>query len=97
MIGTKWVLRVKTDAAGNLDKFKAMVVVKGFTQVKGLDYEETFAPTIRFESVKALVALAVGMGSELDHMDIASAFLYADLEEEFFLEIPERVAQVGEG
>ena len=55
-------MRVKTDAAGNLDKFKARVVAKGFRQVEGLDYEETFAPTVRFESVKALVVLAAGIG-----------------------------------
>ena len=43
VIGTKWVRRVKTDASGNLEKFKAKVVVKGFRQVEGVDYEETFA------------------------------------------------------
>ena len=97
VIGTKWVLRVKTDAAGNLDNFKAKVVAKGFRQVEGLEYEETFAPTVRFESVRALVALAAGMGWQFDQMDVATTFLYADLEEETFVEIPEEVALVGEG
>ena len=97
VIGTKWVMRVKTDAAGNLDKFKARVVAKGFRQLEGLDYEETYAPIVRFESVKALVALAAGIGWHLDQMDVATAFLYADLEEEIFVEIPEGVALVGEG
>ena len=55
VIGTKWVFRVKSDAAGNLDKFKAKVVAKGFRQVEGLDYEEKFAPIVRFESVRSLV------------------------------------------
>ena len=53
VIGTKRVLRIKIDAASNLDKFKARVVAKGFKKVEGLDYEETFAPSVRFESVKA--------------------------------------------
>ena len=77
VIGTKWVLRIKTDASGNLDKYKARVVAKGYRQMEGVDYDETFAPTVRFESVRALVALAASMGWELDQMDVATAFLYA--------------------
>ena len=83
-------MRVKTDASGDLDKFKARVVAKGFKQVEGVDYEETFAPTVRFESVRELVALAAGTGWHLDQMDVAT--MYAELEEETFVEIPEGVA-----
>ena len=61
-IGTKWVMRVKTDESGNLEKCKAGVVAKGFRQVEGVYYEETFAPTVRFESVRALVAMAPRVG-----------------------------------
>ena len=66
VIGTKWVLRVKTDSEGNIDKFKARVVAKGFRQMEGVDFDETFAPTVRFESVRALIALAASMGWQLD-------------------------------
>ena len=95
VIGTKSVMRVKTDASRNLEKYKARVVAKGFRQVEGVDYEETFAPTVRFQSVRALVAMAAGVGWELDQMDVTTAFLYAELEEETYVEIPEGVAQVG--
>ena len=88
-------MRVKTDASGNLEKYKARVVAKGFRQVEGVDYEETFAPTVRFGSVRALVAMAAGGGLELDQMDVTTAFLYAELEEETYVEILEGVAQVG--
>ena len=65
--------------------------------MEGVDHDETFAPTIRFESVRALVALAASMGWELDQMDVATAFLYAKLEEETFVDIPEGAVPVGEG
>ena len=67
-------------------------MAKGFRQVEGVDYEETFAPTVRFESVRALAALAAGVGWELDQMDVTTAFLYAELDEETYIEIPEGVA-----
>ena len=64
VIGTKWVMRVKTNAAGNLDKFKATVVAKGFR--RDLTTRRHLPPTVRFESVRALVALAAGIGWHLD-------------------------------
>ena len=97
MIWTKWVLRVKTDASGKLDKYKARVVAKGYRQMEGVDYDETFAPTVRLESVRALVALAASMGWELHQMDVATAFLYAKLAEETFVDIPEGVVPIRKG
>ena len=88
MVLTKGALRVKTDAEGKLDMYKARVVAKGFRQMEGIYYDETFAPTVRFESVRTLVALAASMGWELDRMDVATAFLYAKLEEEMYINIP---------
>lgn len=104
-MGTKWVLRVKTDASGKLDNFKAKVVAKGYRQMEGLDYHETFAPIVRFESIRALMALAASMGWELDQMEVATAFAkfvhfiraYAKLEEETFVDLAKVVAPVGEG
>ena len=55
------------------------MVAKGSGRVEGVDYEETFAPTVRFESVRAPVAMAGGVGWELDQMDVTTAFLYAEL------------------
>ena len=97
VIGTKWILRVKTDVEGNLDKYKARVVAKGFKHMEGLDYDKTLATTVRFENVRALIAMAASLEWELDQMDVYTAFLYADLEEGNFVDIPEGVAPVGEG
>ena len=59
VLSTKWVLRIKTISNNNLEKYKARVVAKGYRKMKGVDFDETFATTVRFESVQALVALAV--------------------------------------
>ena len=63
--------------------------------MEGLDYDETYAPIVRFESVRALVAMAASLGWKLDQMDVATAFLYANLEEETYVDIREGVAAVG--
>ena len=65
--------------------------------MEGVDYDETFAPRVCFESVRALVALAASTGRELDQMGVAIAFLYAKLEEETYVDIPEGVVPLGEG
>ena len=83
------MLRRKLLPGGKLDKLKARIVAKGFTQREGIDYEETFSPTVRFESVRILVA-AAGVGNMHTHqMDVTTAFLYASLEEEVYMELLE--------
>ena len=94
VIGSKWVLRIKTNSAGKVDKYKARVVAKGYRQMEGVDYYETFAPTVRFESIRSLIAFGVAEGWNFDQMDVSTAFLYADLEEETFVEVPEGVSGV---
>ena len=56
VIGSRWVLNVKRGADGEMEKFKARVVRKGYSQREGIDYNETFSPTVRFESLQALLA-----------------------------------------
>lgn len=74
MIGTKWVPRVKTYSKGNLDKYKAKVMALGFRQTEGVNNDGTFAPTIKFESWRAVVAMSTSMRLELDQMNVV---LYA--------------------
>ena len=58
------------------------MVAKGFRQIEGVDYDETFAPTVRFESIRSLIAIGVAINWNFEQMDVSTAFLYAKLEEE---------------
>ena len=95
VVKAKWVLRRKLLPNGELDKLKARIVAKGFTQREGIDYEETFSPTVRFESVRLMVAAAAADGLHTHQMDVTTAFLYASLEEEVYMELMEGMEGYG--
>ena len=89
VIGSKWVYHVKYDADGNISRYKARLVACGFTQVHGIDYTETFAPVTRLETLRLLLALAVQKDWEVCQIDVKTAYLYGDLDEEVYMEPPE--------
>lgn len=72
---------MKANAKEELEKYKAHVVTKGYDQMEGLDYDQSFSPTIRFESIKQIVALETSKGMEMHQMGVTTLFLYALLEE----------------
>jgi hypothetical protein len=74
-VGTKWVFRNKQDEHGVVTRNKARLVAKGYSQVKGLDFDETYAPVARLESIHILLAYATYHGFKLYQMDMKSAFL----------------------
>ena len=75
-------------ADGKVDRYKARLVAKGSTQREGLKYTETFAPTLHFESLRTLIAYAASENICMEHMDVSTTFLYAEIDEEVFMEIP---------
>ena len=75
IISCKWVYKTKEDSNGNPIRHKARLVARGFTQVEGIDYEETFAPTAKFVTIRLIIALATGLGWPLEQADIDTAFL----------------------
>ena len=87
-IGLKWVFKVKKDEHGAIVKHKARLVAKGYVQREGVDFEEVFAPVARLESVRLILALAAHRGWEVHHMDVKSAFLNGDLNEEVYVSQP---------
>lgn len=94
-IGLKWVYKVKKDERGAVVRHKARLVVKGYAQRQGVDYDEVFAPVARMEAVRLLLALAAHEGWEVHHMDVKTAFLNGDLLEEVFVEQAPGFAQTG--
>ena len=88
IIGTKWVFRNKLDEQGTVTRNKARLVVQGYNQEEGIDYEETFAPVARIEAIRILIAFVAFMEFKLYQMDVKSAFLNGYLKEEVYVMQP---------
>ena len=84
-ISCKWVYRIKRDADGNPVCYKAWLVARGFTQVYGLDYNETHAPVTWLETIRLLLGIAAEKDWEIHQIDVKSAYLYGDLDEEIYM------------
>jgi hypothetical protein len=88
VVGTKWVFHNKQDKHEVVTRNKARLVAKGYAQVVGLDFEETFAPVARLESIRILLAYAAHHSFRLFQMDVKSAFLNGPIKEEVYVEQP---------
>lgn len=88
-IKCKWVFKTKRDTSGKVIRHKARLVVKGFSQKPGIDYQETFAPVVRYGSIRYLIALAAKFDLDIQQMDAVTAFLNGQLKEEIYMEQPE--------
>ena len=88
-LGYKWIFTKKFKTDGSIDKYKARLVVKGFRQKEGLDYFDTYSPVTRITSIRMLMAIASIHGLEIHQMDVKTAFLNGELDEEIYMEQPE--------
>ena len=88
VIGTKWVFKRKRNLEGGVERFRARLVAKGFSQIFGLDYFGTYAPVASLGTLRILYALAVLMCLTLASLDVEAAFMNANLDEELYIRAP---------
>jgi len=88
VVSSKWVFCIKQGPDGTIQKYKACIVVQGFIQVEGIDYDETFAPIAKLSSLRAILTITVELNLKVHQMDVKSIYLNGELEEEIFMEPP---------
>jgi hypothetical protein len=88
IVGCKWVYKIKCDSRGNIEKYKARLMAKGYTQIEGVDYNETFSLVSCKDSFRIIMALVAHFDLELQQMDVKTAFLNGDLEEDVYMKQP---------
>ncbi|CAL5403117.1 unnamed protein product [Camellia sinensis] len=87
-IGVKWVYKTKLNAQSKIEKYKARLVAKGYKQQLGIDYNEVFAPVARHDTIRLVIALAAQKSWPIFQLDVKSAFLHGDLQEEVYVDQP---------
>ena len=95
-IGSRWVFKVKWKADGSIDKYKGWIVAQGFSQVRGIHYNEVFASTARMAAMRAVIAIAAAEDLELDSVDVSTAFLNGEIDAEVYMKIPEGLSVEGD-
>ena len=87
-IGCKWIYKRKRRLDRKVETFKARLVEKGYSQKEGIDYEETFSLVAMLKSIRILLVVAASLDYEIWHMDVKTAFLNGNLEEDIYMQQP---------
>ncbi|GBN11683.1 Retrovirus-related Pol polyprotein from transposon TNT 1-94 [Araneus ventricosus] len=83
-----WVLRIKTKSDGSIYRYKTRLAAKGYSQKQGIDYDETFSPVARFDTVRMIISISASENLKFFQFDVKTAFLYGELQEEAFMKQP---------
>lgn len=93
VIDNRWIFKIKRDKDGNIDKYKARLVVKGCSKRRGLDYEETYAPVARLTTVRTLLSTVNELRLKTRQLDVKNAFLHGTIDEEIYMKLPRGFTQ----
>ena len=94
-VGCKWVFKKKLRPDGTIEKYKARLVAKGYTQKEGEDFFDTYSPVVRLTMIRVLLSLAVSYGLLVHQIDVKTAFLNGELEEEIYMDQPDGFVSKG--
>jgi len=96
-MGCKWVFKKTLRPNGTIEKYKARLVVKGYTQKEGEDYFDTYSLVVRLTTIRVLLSLAASHGLLVHQMDVKTTFLNGELEEEIYMDKPDGFVAKGQG
>ena len=88
-IGNKWVYKIKRNSNDQVERYRARLVVKGYAQKEGIDFNEIFSPVVRLTTIRIVLAMCATFDLHLEQLDVKTAFLHGDLEEEIYMLQPE--------
>jgi hypothetical protein len=94
-VSCKWVFKIKQGANGEVERYKAKLVARGFTQTYGVDYNETFAPVAKFTSIRCILTLAALEDMEIHQMNVKTPLFNGELEKEIYMEQPQGFVHQG--
>ena len=94
-IGNKWVFKIKRDGNDQVERYRARLVVKGYTQKEGIDFNEIFSQVVRLTTIRVVLAICAAFDLHLEQLDVKTAFLHGELKEEIYMLQPEGFEEQG--
>ena len=89
IVGCKWIFKVKCKANNSIDRFKARLVLQGYSQKYSIDFDEVFSPVARFATIRTVLALSTLLDLDVHQLDVKTAFLNGLLDDEIYMKQPE--------